>query len=512
MSTTRFCVALRTDASAIIGTGHLKRCLSLAVALREVGAEVRLVTRHLGLDIERMMHGSDVEQVLLPAPASTGSPQIADETVPHAGWAGISWHDDAEQTAEALAGWPCTWMVVDHYAFDARWHRQVALRLGARIAAIDDLADRDMAVDVLIDHNHSADHRIKYAGRLADKALLLGGPRFALLGSAYADLQALCVEEFVVSIGIFMGGVDAANLSALALRACREHAGFTGPIEIAATHTYPHLAALAELSKQWPPTTITVDSPDLAGFFSRHGLQIGAGGGATWERCRAGAPTLALVGANNHRAVVPTLAEIGAGASLAEDAPLDPNTVGRAIASLLCDAARRRALAQRARSLVDGLGARRGALALAAESLAVRAAQSDDAARSFEWRNNPETRSVSRDQNEIDWSDHVQWLARTMSDPTQYLMMGHVGDVDVGVIRFELRGDDSYEVSLYLDPALYGLGLGARLLARGEAALAAHYDGGLVLSATVLEGNEVSRRLFARAGYQFDGLAWRKRL
>lgn len=40
-------VAIRVDASAAIGTGHLKRCLSLAQALIEAGADVRFVCRAL---------------------------------------------------------------------------------------------------------------------------------------------------------------------------------------------------------------------------------------------------------------------------------------------------------------------------------------------------------------------------------------------------------------------------------------------------------------------------------
>lgn len=40
-------VAIRVDASATIGTGHLKRCLSLVQALIEQGAQVSLVARAL---------------------------------------------------------------------------------------------------------------------------------------------------------------------------------------------------------------------------------------------------------------------------------------------------------------------------------------------------------------------------------------------------------------------------------------------------------------------------------
>ena len=38
-------VSIRVDTSVRIGTGHLKRCLALAEALEEAGAEVSLVVR-----------------------------------------------------------------------------------------------------------------------------------------------------------------------------------------------------------------------------------------------------------------------------------------------------------------------------------------------------------------------------------------------------------------------------------------------------------------------------------
>ena len=48
-----------------------------------------------------------------------------------------------------------------------------------------------------------------------------------------------------------------------------------------------------------------------ADFFGRHDLQIGAGGGATWERCCVGAPSLTLPCSRNQQVVISALAELG---------------------------------------------------------------------------------------------------------------------------------------------------------------------------------------------------------
>lgn len=499
-------IALRADASARIGLGHVKRTIALALALRSLGAQVRLITRDLGVDVGTLVEPAGLEISLLPRP--TRKYDLSDH-VPHAPWAGVGWQEDADACVDKLAHWHPDWVVVDHYAFDARWHRQVAAALGSRIGVIDDLADRDLQAQLLIDQNLSSDHRRKYLGRLPARSRLLGGPRFALLDPKYAALPAFGVHREVRSIGIFMGGVDATNLSSAALRACREHARFEGVIEVVATRANPHLTALQALAEQWPNTIIQRDLPNLVDFFWRHDMQLGAGGGAAWERCCVGAPTLALIAADNQHVVLPHLAELGAVALLAPELSCDEAAIGREVTALMVDHERREVLSNRSRELVDGIGAKRVALCLLQGALQLRAAGPADADLLFDWRNHPASRAVSRNSNPIDRPDHEQWLAHTLGDVNRSLLIAHVGPVDVGVIRFDLR-ERAAEVSLYLDPALHGLGLGPTLLRAGETRVLASNWPVDEFVAEVLPGNMSSQRLFEQGGYRFEGSVGRK--
>jgi UDP-2,4-diacetamido-2,4,6-trideoxy-beta-L-altropyranose hydrolase len=264
---------------------------------------------------------------------------------------------------DLLAALPAAALViVDHYALGERWHRVVRAATQARIAAIDDLADRALAADIAIDPNFSSDPAAKFAGRLPAKARLLAGPQHALLAPAYADAPRCVLNEPVRSIGIFMGGTDAAGLSAVALDAL-ETIGFPGRIEIATTQGNPHLAALLERAAARSNLAITLDQPDLAGFFARHDLQIGAGGGATWERCCIGAPTLAVIAADNQRPVLLPLQQMGVLRVIAEEPPTIA-AIAAATRELIENPAQRRSLAERATALVDGRGAQRVATAL----------------------------------------------------------------------------------------------------------------------------------------------------
>lgn len=337
-------VIIRADASAALGLGHLKRCLSLAQALSAQGAEVTLAWRHIDLDCTAMIEAAGVESVCI------GNGQVTGELF------------DARDLLSATNG--ASLVVTDHYALGERWQRAVRAATHARLAAIDDLADRRLDVDVAIDPNFSADPAAKFAGRLPTNARLLAGPAYALLAPAYADAPRCPAREPVRSIGIFMGGTDAAGLSSVALDAL-EQIGFSGSIEVATTQGNPHLVALRARAASRPRLAIILDQRDLADFFARHDLQIGAGGGATWERCCIGAPTLAVIAADNQRPVLLPLQQMGVLRVIADEPPTAA-AIATATRELIENPALRRSLATRAMALVDGRGAQRVATALLA--------------------------------------------------------------------------------------------------------------------------------------------------
>lgn len=485
-------IAIRVDASQVIGTGHVRRSLALAHALQDAGAVVRFVTRDLGSNIQCLIEAEGFRALVLAAPDSPAS--ISSDS--NVSWGGEDWARDAADTIAALGDWLPDWIVVDHYSLDAKWHLEVRDALKCQIAAIDDLGDRALAVDIVIDHNYAPDHHAKYTGRLITGAKILGGPRYALLGPAFAGARWNDPQDVARSIGIFMGGVDNENISAVALEAIA-YAGFDGAVEIVTTSGNPNLADLRELIAGIDRITLSVDLPDLAAFFARHDIQLGAGGGASWERCCIGAPTVLLVVADNQLAVVPGLAELGAILSPLPLGTLEPEAIAMTLRLLLEDAGLRKAVSLRARSLVDGLGARRVALHMLARRMRVRPAIAEDARLMHAWRNHPETRAVSRSSEEIGWDDHLTWLGRVLTDPDKALMIGMMGDVPIGVIRLDRLEAGRAEVSLYLDPTLHGLGLGGEMLRAAEATTLGTLD----ILAEVKEENASSARMFESAGY-----------
>lgn len=480
-------VAFRADASQAMGTGHVRRCLALSQALTGFDAKTLFVCRRHDQVSEHALT-SHQAVVWLGQPDLTVSAEgdlngADDVRSVYPNWGLVRWQQDADETIAALSPSPPNWLVVDHYAWDARWHRRVSKALGCKIMVIDDLGDRPLAADLLLDQNLHSDHSAKYANCLDPdraKTRFLFGPRYALLSAHYAKARKYVFSEQVRSIGIFMGGTDPDDLSSQALRACREVAQFDGDVVLVSSAASPHHAQRQALAAQWPRTRVISDLPDLADFFSRHDLQIGSGGGAAWERCCIGVPTLAFAIAANQQAVLPQLAARGA-VQLVElpSAASSLQSFGEQIRSLISNSIQRLDLSRLASQLVDGLGANRVAAAIAlavSPDLTLRRATLDDEPLLLNWSNDEQTRRNAFNPELILESTHANWLRSKLSKPNAcvFLIAQANNGIPVGTIRFDRETNEHQQqsakvwwLSYSLDKAFRGFGLGSLLVQMG---------------------------------------------
>lgn len=169
-------VYFRADAAALIGAGHVMRCLTLAAQLRRRGAAVTFICREFAGNLCDFIarQGFAVRRL---AVAAGAEPTAAQDT-----WLGADWRRDAREVREILASQaqPADWLVVDHYAIDWHWERTVRPMV-RRLLVIDDLANRRHVCDVLLDQNLHRDAAGRYDGLLPVHCRRLLGPRYALL-------------------------------------------------------------------------------------------------------------------------------------------------------------------------------------------------------------------------------------------------------------------------------------------------------------------------------------------
>jgi UDP-2,4-diacetamido-2,4,6-trideoxy-beta-L-altropyranose hydrolase len=499
-------IAFRVDASLQIGTGHFMRCLTLANALKQRGARVRFVSRHMPEYLREMLAANGHEFVLL-----EGNPtEVASGDIPHAHWLGTSQEVDAQSSIKALSDQTWDWLVVDHYALDSRW--ESVLRNAARhILVIDDIADRQHDCNLLLDQNLYEDMATRYAGKVPPDCQLLLGPRYALLRDEFRRMR----EGIKPRAGegrrvlVFLGGMDAENYTGTVIDALANADLADLHVDVVIGSRHPCRDSIEAKCVQHG-FSCHVQTHRMAELMAEADLAIGAGGSATWERCCLGLPTLTICVADNQRNQIAGAASEG----LVYAPDLGPELatgLQRHIEALMENGYLRTAISRNGMRGVDGWGVLRVVRQLGCSGIEMRVAREDDSQKLFEWRNHPSIRQVSRNPGMIRWEDHQRWLAAVLADPDRLLLVGEHGDIPVGVVRFDVR-DSEAEVSIYLVPGVHHAVRGGDLLQSAERWLAAKQPNVRAIHAEVLGANERSRRLFAEAGYQMESARYWKRL
>lgn len=495
-------IAIRTDASPKIGTGHLARCHALADGLARRGAQVIFVCRHLIAGAAERLQAAGHTVVCIDG---AGKP----DELAHAAWLGGAQMEDAVRTRAVLADFAPDWLIVDHYALDICWER--ALRdLAPRIMAIDDLADREHDCDLLLDQNLYPDMTSRYARLVAAGASLLLGPRHALMRPEFAAARGRRRDGVVRRVLVFFGGVDAANQTGRVIALLPRALPVQVEVDVVIGAAHPNRAGIEAACAQ-SGYRCNVQTTRMAELMAAADLAIGAGGTAVWERCCTGLPALVWPVADNQHAQVATAADAGL-----LHAPMrvcdDDEALVRQIGALYDSPGLLRALSAAGSAAVDGAGVARVCRALGCAGVTMRLASADDADNLFAWRNREAVRSVSRNRDPIPRPVHDAWLADTLARADRRLLVGERNSVPVGVVRFDLAGDEA-EVSIYLAPGQHDAGAGGDLLAAAERWLVLDRSANVCkIRAEVAGDNALSRHMFLSAGYCPDTAYFHKRI
>jgi UDP-2,4-diacetamido-2,4,6-trideoxy-beta-L-altropyranose hydrolase len=352
-------VAFRADASLDIGTGHVMRCLTLADALRERGAECIFLSRDHSANLHEVVETRGHSILSLGGiddEASQGSSPIG-----YAHWLGVDLQRDIDDTRSKLAGLHMDWLVVDHYALDMQWEESMR-PFCSRIMAIDDLADRNHSADFLLDQNFGA-VASHYESKVPKKCVLMLGPYYALLRQEFAKLRNQSLfrrsEGNLNRLLITMGGVDredvtSAVLDALAL--CDFSEAFLVTIVMGATAPWRD-KVMAKVEKLPFPAIVLENAHNMGELMCDADLAIGGAGSTAWERCCLGLPSLQVVLAENQRRIANALSHAGAACSL-ERSNLAVDLV-QMMESLAHDHMRLVRMSAAAAKVTDGQGAER---------------------------------------------------------------------------------------------------------------------------------------------------------
>jgi UDP-2,4-diacetamido-2,4,6-trideoxy-beta-L-altropyranose hydrolase len=488
-----------------MGTGHIMRCLTLADELKGHGAEITFITRAHPGNLGDVIIKRGYELCLLPAPADTY--QVRKDDVAHASWLGVPWEQDAEETKQALDGSSPERLIVDHYGIDARWHRELRNKVG-RLMVIDDLADRPLDCDMLLDQTYGRQED-DYRKWVPSRCQMLLGSRYALLRPIFSELRSMAIVKRKAFNGInrilvSMGGMDPDNVTATVLEGLSFVNYEQKPvIDVVMGSKSPHWRqVVTQAEKSVLEMIVSTDVTDMAERMLEADLAIGAGGTTSWERCCLGLPALAVISAENQQMVSKELDEKGAIRLLGIGREICAVDIKKNIERLMLKPIQLHNMSQAGFGVTDGLGVKRTTLEMMppyskdGRPVILRPVRLTDTDLLFDWQSDDKTRRYAHNPKKPNYDEHRAWVRNRIEKTDAYTEIIIHGDDPAGVIRLDPINAGVYMISIYIAPEKYSLGIGKSALSYVSQLLP-----DTEFRAEIHEDNHASKALFASMGF-----------
>lgn len=305
-------VVFRTDASSLIGTGHLMRCLTFAKILSEQASSVSFICREYDGHIYDLVEKQGFVVYKLHTNISNlnkNNPNSCGESL-----SSMSWRDDANQTIAAINAMAIKpdWLIVDHYDFDENWEN--ALKDSTEnIMVIDDLADRSHNCDLLLDQNFYMNMESRYERLVPVRCQKFLGPQYLLLRNEFEI--ALKKQEnrtgTVERIIMFFGGSDTSHVTLKALEALSFLKNNTFKVDVVVGQSNTDQKKIKSLIESMPAVTFHCQINNMAELMIQADLAVIAAGGSTWEACYLSLPTITIMTADNQFEAISSLGKEG---------------------------------------------------------------------------------------------------------------------------------------------------------------------------------------------------------
>ncbi len=300
-------VAIRTDASTDIGSGHLMRCLAIAEELRRVGHKILFLLSNRERKWIELIRAKKYEYEAIDAPSSIVSPSNAYEknpNCPNRFRINVDWQEDALETESALRSKKTDWLIVDHYGLDWRWESFIRGNTN-RIMVIDDLADRKHDCDILVDCVYGR-QTTEYKHLVPSHCKLLLGTRYALLRREFSMWRNYAInrrsqQPNAGCMLISLGGVDADNMTGKVLSILgKVDCLYFGSINVVFGPGFKHEEKIKNMIAKFPKSiTLHSNVNNMAERVANADFGIGAFGVSTWERFCLGLPSINIITESN---------------------------------------------------------------------------------------------------------------------------------------------------------------------------------------------------------------------
>lgn len=466
-------IVFRSDASSVIGSGHVMRCLTIANNLKERGFDCIFWS----------------------------SPETAD-AVPWLAQAGhqvIPSESPLDLPEKAIA------MIVDHYGLDAKDEARFKT-LAGRIIVIDDLANRPHDCDVLMDSTLGRASE-NYNDLVPAGAAILTGTDYAPLRPAFAANRAAAkmrrqtTAGKISSVLVSLGSTDPHNVTTTVLNGL---AGVGLKIDVVIGSGCQHLPAIKHavetLMQQGNDVTLHMNVSNIEQLMLQADIAIGAGGTTSWERCALGLPTILIEVADNQKDNANVLQSHGCVFNLGWYEDVTPHSVNTVVSGFIKDPKAVKLMSDNAFDICDGKGVQRIVpyIIPPIDGVSLQLMGADDCAMLHAWQSQPGVREFARNPAIPTFEEHAAWFHVTLENNNRALYKIMKDNVAVGMLRLDRDKDSTrkFEISILIDNAYQGQGIAAKALA-----FIRNLEPNAIFIAEVLAGNEPSARLFLKSGF-----------
>lgn len=318
-------LVIRAEASEKIGLGHIKRCLTLARAIKGEDLLVQFAgTNHLTRQIAE----------------DSGFPFI--------------YIKDNRDFISFLEEELVSIVIIDNYDISEDELKMIKALIPV-VAYVDDLCAFDYPVDIVINGNINAEY-LPYPKPSSKKLLL--GPKYNMISEVYSNLPMRKVSLMVEKIMITTGGTDNYNLTETLIHWIRGTEEFSSmELHVVIGSGFKNREVLKSL--MYTNVYLYENLNDLSGLMRIADMAISSSGSTLYELCASGVPTLSVIIADNQADIANHMNKNGLVKCMGWYHNLDKDIVVNEIKSLCDSYAKRADMIEKQQLLLDGKGVNR---------------------------------------------------------------------------------------------------------------------------------------------------------
>lgn len=293
-------ILFRVDASDIIGTGHVYRCLNFAQLYSKKHTIYFVTKKHLFNLNEKIKEKYTCFELEIE--------NFDNINLNTNSWLGESEMNDVKKTISVIKTNKLSidWLIIDHYAINEIWEDEIKSYV-KNICVIDDFTNRKHNCNILINQQINENEIVKYKNNLNADCKICVGNDYLLLNHQYYQLNINKNIEKLKRINIFMGGSDIYNITEEIIDICYDYTiknNLNIIFDVIVGKSNKNAEKIKNKIKDLNNFYYYYDLIFIGDLLLEADLAIGAPGTSSYERCITQTPSLMICIADNQKTVI----------------------------------------------------------------------------------------------------------------------------------------------------------------------------------------------------------------